>query len=109
MTTDPLMLQEAAPSLLSAGLRAGGMILALIALAIGWIVWQRRSRGGERRMKIEDRLVISRAASVVLMEVDGQRLLVGVSPEGIRLLQSLPAPTFASVLKHVAEPTEVAS
>ena len=89
--TDPggLTAVPDAPSLVAVVLRMIGMILLFAAAAAAWVWWQRRSRQIVRRMSIRDRLPLARGASAVLLEVDGQRLLIGVSPDGVRLLRSL--------------------
>lgn len=107
-SAEPLFDAGTAPDVLTAGLRVAAMLALLVGGAVIWIVWQRRARmSGRRSLSVVDRLGLGRSASVVLLSVDGRRMLVGISPEGIRMLRVLPeaAPDQADV----AEAAEVAS
>lgn len=83
-----------APSLFDAEL-IGAAVRALLALggliALGaFAIWfQRRQRGGVKRIRISDRLLLTRGSSILLLDVEGKRLLVGVTPEAIRLITPL--------------------
>jgi hypothetical protein len=68
--------------------------LAVLALSAGW-AWLRRRAGDLPRpiLRIEGRAGLSRDASLVVVEVDGRRLLLGVASGGVRLVGELaPAP-----------------
>ncbi len=58
----------------------------------GCFYWVRRQRGfnpgAERRMKVVERLPVDAKRSVLLLTVDGETLLLGVSGEQITLLKS---------------------
>lgn len=45
-----------------------------------------RRMGGERRMRVIERLVLEPRRSVYLIDVDGEMMLVGVSEGSVRLL-----------------------
>ena len=113
MSTEPLLLgPEAAPSLVGAAVRIGAVLLLLFGGALAWMHWQRRGRGARRRLEVLDRVMLARGASVALLRVEGHRLLVGVSAEGVRLIRRLddavtdePAPgatRFPEVLARVS-------
>ena len=99
-------LPEAAPSLFWATLR----MLALLAAFLGgaWLLlrWQRRTRSGGRQVEVVERAFLARGSSLTLVRVDGRRLLLGVSSEGVRLLRDLDGGgaegRFPDVLSEVA-------
>ena len=88
--------------LIGAALRAVGALVALIALGAFAIWFQRRQRGGERRIRIQERLMLNRGSSIVLLDVDGRRLLVGITPEAIRLITPMES-AFEQALDSVGE------
>jgi flagellar biogenesis protein FliO len=90
----------APPSLLWAALRMVGALVLLGAAA--WIAlrWHRTVRGARRQMEVLDRAVLTRGASVAILRVEGKRLLLGVSADGVRLLRDL---------DHGAEPSSPAT
>ncbi len=90
---DPVQLATASdgPSLLGATLRIVLMLAVIVAAGWGWLYWQRRARGPERRLQVLDRAFLMRGAGVALLRADDRRLLVGVSAEGVRLLRDLDA------------------
>lgn len=81
---------EAVPSIGEAALRIGLFLAVFAAVGIAWLLWQRRTRRGPRRIEIVDRALLSRGVSVALLRVESQRMLVGVSADGVRMLRSLP-------------------
>lgn len=106
-TAEPLFDAGAAPDLLAAGLRMAGMLALLVAGAVAWIVWQRRARrAGRRSLAVVDRLGLGRSTSVVLLSVEGRRMLVGLSPEGIRMLRVLPETAAATEATEATEATD---
>ena len=71
--------------------------LVLLAAAAGVLVWlaRRWMMGGGREgghIKIVDQLPLGVGLRLVLIEAEGQRLLVGVTPQRISLLCKLPQP-----------------
>jgi flagellar biogenesis protein FliO len=87
------------------------MLAALVVLGAGaWLLvhWKRGHAAGRRPLAVIDRAALSRGASVVLVGVAGRRLLLGVHPEGVRLLKDLgegvspePASAFDAVLAQI--------
>ena len=101
MEIDALASAEA-PSLLGAGLRLLLFALLFAGAVGGWWWWRRRQREGGRQLEILDRALLSRGASVALLRVADRTLLIGVSPEGVRLLKSFGrAEPFADTLESV--------
>ncbi len=80
---------DVAPSLLSAALRLAAVLLLLSASAWVFLRWRRGVRSSRRPMEVLDRAVLARGASAVVLRVDGERLLLGVSTDGVRLLRRL--------------------
>jgi flagellar biogenesis protein FliO len=88
--TDPLLgSPEMIPSLTGAALRVGLAIVLLVAGAWALLRWQKRAGKFKRHLRVVDRASLARGASVTLVEVDGRRLLLGVSADGVRLLRDL--------------------
>lgn len=98
---------DAVPSLLWPTVR---MVLAMGAIGFAaWAVlrWRRGSRSSERHMEILDRSYLARGTSIALVRVDGRKLLIGVSAEGVRLLRDMDtansrqqAPRFGAALEQ---------
>jgi flagellar biogenesis protein FliO len=86
---DALAVPEVAPSLLGAALRMAVGLLILGAAAWALLHWKTRIAAGKRPLVVLDRAVLSRGANLVLVGIDGRRLLLGVHPEGVRLLKDL--------------------
>lgn len=99
----PLWLSETAPALnvkapsgadlalqLTQVLVSLGLVLGLI-FAMAWFVRRRPAVTGQRHIEIVERLSLGQKEQLVLVRVAGQSLLVGVSPAGIQMLQSLDA------------------
>ncbi len=59
----------------------------------GCFYWMRRQRGiapgAGRRMKVVERLSVDARRSVLLLNVDGESLLLGISGEQITLLKGM--------------------
>ena len=96
-------------SLAGAALRTAIALLALIAAAWAVARWRRRWGTPKRRLQVLERTFLARGASVALVEVEGRRLLVGVSNDGVRLLRDFEESggpqfpkRFAPVLADVA-------
>ena len=82
---------EAAPSLFWASVRM--VLLLAVFLAAAWFLfrWHRRNRGSAKSLEVLDRAFLARGTSVALLRVEGRRLLLGVSAEGVRLLRDMDA------------------
>jgi flagellar biosynthetic protein FliO len=94
------------------------MVLALGAIAVtAWAVlrWNRRSKSSRRHMEILDRSFLARGTSIALVRVDGRRLLLGVSSEGVRLLRDMdsvhgrPGARFGRILEDASAREETGS
>ncbi len=87
---DPILAApEAAAPLWAAVFRT---ILALVLLcggAAAWFYWRKKIQANHRHLEVVDRAFLARGASVALLRVDEQRLLVGVSADGVRLIRNL--------------------
>jgi len=92
LPTDPVAAAELAPSLLGPTLRVIGALALLAAGA--WILLGRLNRGrrGRGDLCVIDRAFLARGAGVALVRVEGRRLLLGVSNDGVRLLSDLERP-----------------
>ena len=86
---EPFLAGAETPSLIGATLRVGLAIVVLAAAATAWFYWNRKVKGPNRHLEVLDRAFLARGASVTLVRVDDRRLLVGVSPEGVRLIARL--------------------
>jgi flagellar biogenesis protein FliO len=72
---------------------AAALLVALVAAA-ALVLWYARRHGGvvrfaagrPRRLRVLERLALSRQASLVLVEYDGRALLLGQSGERVSLL-----------------------
>ena len=80
---------DAVPSIGAAALRMVLFLAVFAAIAVSWLVWQRRARRGPRRIEVVDRALLSRGVSVALLRVESQRMLVGISADGVRLIRTL--------------------
>ena len=65
-----------------------GLVLAIV-LVTGWLLRRRLAGGRAGRMHVEERLVVARNQQVLLLRVDGRRLLVGSGERGLTLLTAL--------------------
>ena len=102
---DALAAPEVAPTLIGASLRMAAGLAVLGAAAWALLRWRGKLAPGRRPLVVIDRAVLSRGANLVLVGVDGRRLLLGVHPEGVRLLKDLgcepkheAAPSFEATL-----------
>ena len=80
---------DGVPSLFWATVR---MVLCLAAIGFAaWAVmrWNRRSRSNGRHLEIVDRTFLARGTSIALVRVEGRRLLLGVSTDGVRLIRDI--------------------
>jgi len=103
---------EAVPSLAMAAVRMGLALGALILAAWALLRWRNRTVGGRRDLQVLDRAVLTRGASVALVNVSGRRLLLGVSTNGVNLLTRLEATertvaaSFDNALDEASRDTE---
>ena len=73
--------------------------LVLVFGLMGGLLWLLRrmqhklqtSAGGQRQLRLVETLSVGPRQKIVLMEVDGQRLVVGVSPQQMQALGQWPA------------------
>jgi flagellar protein FliO/FliZ len=77
-------------------------IAAVLAL-LGTMAWALRATAATRRSKqalaVESALSLGEKRSLVIVSVEGRRLLVGVAPGGVSLVTELHAP-FSAVLSE---------
>jgi len=75
------------------------VVLCAIALAALWAAQRRGALKiplGQRRLRVLERLVLGRGCTLVLIEYDGRRILVGQTAQMFSLLDSAPAPVERS-------------
>jgi flagellar protein FliO/FliZ len=104
---------EAVPdpaSLPAIGLRSW-LALAVVGLLLAALVWTLRratdARRGRQVLSVESALPLGDKRSLVIVAVEGRRLLVGVAPNGISLVTELHASfndTLARSLDPAAQP-----
>lgn len=89
----PGQVQEAPPS----GLRAFGSLLLVLGLA-GLSLWAlkkygrgRIPGGGGGRLRVEETLALGDRRYVSILEAEGERFLIGLTPQGISLISKLDA------------------
>jgi flagellar biosynthetic protein FliO len=91
----PRGIAAARPDLWSSGLRmAGGLIFVLGLLAIGVAVLRRvrgATLGGRTPIRVLASASLGSRQNIVVVEVEGRRLVVGVTPGGMELLADLSA------------------
>lgn len=91
----PRGLAAARPDLWSSGLRmAGGLIVVLGLLAVGVAVLRRvrgAALGGRMPIRVLASASLGSRQNIVVVEVEGRRLVVGVTPGGMELLADLTA------------------
>ncbi|MCX7823004.1 MAG: flagellar biosynthetic protein FliO [Syntrophobacterales bacterium] len=82
------------PSLGYLILKTTGILIVLIGLMVGVVFFLRkylpgivRAHGGGNRIKVIERRILSPKHSIVLVEVDGIRFIVGLSPQNIVFLE----------------------
>ncbi|NLY70538.1 MAG: flagellar biosynthetic protein FliO [Clostridiales bacterium] len=77
------------------------LFLALIGIALvivftyfasKWYARRMLPIAGGRHMKVIDRLVLSKTASIYIIEVQGEQYLVGVSEKNVEILKQLEQP-----------------
>ncbi|UTA49495.1 flagellar biosynthetic protein FliO [Simiduia sp. 21SJ11W-1] len=82
-----------------------GVVLGFIFAIVWFIKKQKGFRIPEREMQLIERLSIGQKDQLVLVQVGGKRLLLGVNPGGISRLHSYPAAGQAPV-SHEADQCE---
>lgn len=83
----------------AAGPGLGGALLALVAVlalivGLAWLLKRLPAAGlrGTPQLRVVASLVVGQRERVVVVEVGGQQLLLGVTPGGISPLHTLPEP-----------------
>lgn len=83
----------AAPSLVSSGLKMAGGLLVVLALLLAGMTVLRRVRGtafgGAMPIRVLASASVGGRQNIVVVEVEGRRLVVGVGPAGMELLADL--------------------
>jgi len=92
-------------------LRALASLVAVLAAIVvaGWFMRRRLGGGRSGRVRIDERLTISRNQQLLLVRVDSRRLLVGAGEGGFALLAELDSGTEepgrqAPAVRHVEPP-----
>ncbi|MEP7116512.1 MAG: flagellar biosynthetic protein FliO [Acidobacteriota bacterium] len=93
----------AAPAALGmSGLRsflALGVVAALLALTVWGIGRMTQARRGRQPINVESAVTLGDKRSLVIVSVEGRRLLVGLAPGSVTLVTELQAPaSFAATL-----------
>ncbi len=91
--------------------RTLGSLVLVIALLLGCNLLFKRKLGSlsrtasQRRMRIVERLAIGHRHSLVLIDVDDERLVLGVTPDRITALANTPQAdtSFSAKLSQAAE------
>lgn len=99
------------------GLGAARAVVALVAVLVllGGFLWLLRrgtlaaaSRGGRQVMAVESAISLGDRRSLVIVSVEGRRLLLGVAPAQVALVTELappaPAPSFGTALAGALSP-----
>jgi flagellar biogenesis protein FliO len=72
-------------------------VLAALALVsgltvgLGWLARSRSRRRGGAGLRVEERLTVSRTAQLLVVRVEGRKLLIGASDKGVQLVTELDA------------------
>jgi flagellar protein FliO/FliZ len=84
---------EGAPTLMHSGLKMAGGLLTVLALILAGMTVLRRVRGtafgGAMPIRVLASASVGGRQNVVVVEVEGRRLVVGVGPSGMELLADL--------------------
>ena len=73
-------------------------LFGVCGLAVGSLVVLRAAKGGglsigtEQPIRVVGRQAVGAGSALMLVEVDGQRMLIGVSRSGISVIDGKPAP-----------------
>ena len=77
----------------------GGAVVSLLAvlaliLGLAWLLKRLPATGlrGSEHLRVVSSLVVGQRERVVVVEVGGQQILLGVTPQGITALHTLPTP-----------------
>jgi flagellar biosynthetic protein FliO len=102
-----------APSPLAAAARMFAVLLLFAICAWVFLRYRNRQRPDSTRIRVLDRAFLNRGVGVTLVSVEGRRLLLGISGEGITLLTDLESHGAAKQAKAfpdlLAEAGEAAS
>jgi flagellar biosynthetic protein FliO len=108
--------EEPAPtdqsSALSSGSRAAGAMIFVLALILGAMVLLKRymphrfgSLGHQRRIQVLETVPIGDKRSLILVAIDGNRLLLATTPNSVSLLREIETdPNHSSAVKSEPEP-----
>lgn len=101
----------AVPAALGAsGLRsflALGVVAALLALTVWWLGRLAQTRRGRQPIHVESAVTLGDKRSLVIVSVEGRRLLVGLAPGSVSLVTELRASfgeTLAETLRTESSP-----
>jgi flagellar protein FliO/FliZ len=96
------------PAALGLGLRSF-LALAIVGVLLAATVWGLRrvtdARKGRQLLSVESALSLGDKRSLVIVAVEGRRLLVGVAPGSVSLVTEL-QPSFASTLAASLETSD---
>jgi flagellar protein FliO/FliZ len=98
------------PDLLPSIWRMGGALVVVLGL-IGGLAWLMRRgvlvRRGTGALGVESALALGDRRSLVVVRVEGRRLLLGLAPNGVSLVTELGAtPSFDAVVAEALAPGE---
>lgn len=83
--------------------RALRRVMCLMAAGWKWVVRQQQSRSHARRLRLEETISLGQKRFLALVQIDGQRLLVGGGATEVTLLANLgAAEPFSALLKETA-------
>lgn len=83
--------------------RALRRIGSLMEAGCKWVVRQQQSRSHARRLRLEETISLGQKRFLALVQIDGQRLLVGGGATEVTLLANLgAAEPFSALLKETA-------
>lgn len=108
MPTPALFLQSASDVTAGGGLRSLASVLVVLALLVA-LAWAARRGGfglprGSRAMSVQTALSLGDRRSLVIVEVEGRRLLLGLTQTQVALVTELTATTpFAEQLDQKSE------
>jgi flagellar biogenesis protein FliO len=117
-TSTPLQLRETHPLELAqdpasnyAAWKLVGALAAMAAGAFAFKKYNEKNRPAEtiRSLQVLKKLSIGVRTELIVVDVDGQRLLLGVTPSSIQTLASLPDPEPIDQPEEIAAPEQTAS
>lgn len=99
MMTGMALMQVADAAVVPAALGASGLrsflalgvVAALLALTVWWLGRLTQTRRGRQPIHVESAVTLGDKRSIVIVSVEGRRLLVGVAPGSVSLVTELRA------------------